>query len=283
MRPAAWKKPCALLLLLPAFVAGCASDNRPENGPLGYLVGAAVTAPIWVPTAIVSSMTRRFSPPPARQTMINRVSDNDYGQLTRPYPRNEQPIYGDTPPNDAERKADETFIDSAVKLEGNRPAASDKSVSLGFGYLLTQHDPATAMKRFNQAWLLDPDNGAAFHGMALTLLIRDNDAKRADPLFARGIAAKRQLPGSFMDYGRFLLQQKRPAEAVPILLEGRERFPRPEQGIVEMEALLATAYAESGQMTQACQIAARRLTEIKPPLADRLREIVANPACHGRS
>src|ERR1700742_2941203 len=84
-------------------------------------------------------------------------------------PRDEQPMYGGIAPTTPQKQIDDAYVARAVKLAGSRPKGSDMSARLGFEYLQNRHDPATAMKRFNQAWLVDPDNGAAFHGMALAL------------------------------------------------------------------------------------------------------------------
>src|SRR5215467_15890094 len=132
-------------------------------------------------------------------------------------PLNEQPMYGNQPKTPEMQAADEQFIANAAKLRYNRVQASDKSVQLGWQYFFQRHDIATAMKRFNQAWLADPDNGDAFHGFAILVMQRDHDAAQADSLFQQGIAKPRQSPGIWLDYGRFLLTENKAAAAVPIL------------------------------------------------------------------
>ena len=194
-------------------------------------------------------------------------------------PSNQRPMYGGIEFNAAQTEANDKFIDFAVKNAGNREKASNDTAMVGFDYLFKRRDPATAMQRFNQAWLLDPDNGFAIHGMALVLAIRDNDSKGAETLFARSIASKRTSPGSFMDYGRHLLMQRRPAEAVPVLEEGRRRYPLPKDGISETEALLASAYVESGQTTEGCALAQARVNDAPPNLKNTLREILRMSAC----
>jgi tetratricopeptide (TPR) repeat protein len=51
---------------------------------------------------------------------------------------------------------DEKFIDAMVQEFGSRDKAADDMIRLGFAYL-EKADWQTAMKRFNQAWLLSPD------------------------------------------------------------------------------------------------------------------------------
>jgi Flp pilus assembly protein TadD len=155
---------------------------------------------------------------------------------------NELPMYGGIAPNPAQQEANDKFIKAAVAAKGTPAAASDESVKLGFEYLLRKNDPATAMKRFNQAYLLDPQNGASYQGMAVTVLIRDHNTALADELFKRAVNSPRVNPDVFADYGRFLLQNRRQAEAVPVLQKGVML----DQNYVETGSLLAMALYESG-------------------------------------
>ena len=76
------------------------------------------------------------------------------------------PKYGLLPKNAAQRAADEQFIAKTdQEFNGNRKKAAADIAERGW-YLLRQGDAAMAMRRFNQAWLLDPENGSALWGMA---------------------------------------------------------------------------------------------------------------------
>lgn len=161
-------------------------------------------------------------------------------------PLNEQPMFGGLPKSPAMIKADEELIASAAKY-GSRAKTSDMSVTLGWRYLGKRDIPA-AMKRFNQAWLLDPTNGDAFHGFAVIVMDRDHDAAKADQLFQQGLSAPRQSPGIYLDYGRFLLKSKRPAEAIAPL---RKAMAFSEMG-PDADALLVLALHETGDRVGAC-------------------------------
>jgi Tfp pilus assembly protein PilF len=163
-------------------------------------------------------------------------------------PLNEQPMYGNQPKTTEMQAADDQFIANAAKLGYNRVQASDKSVQLGWQYFSQRHDIATAMKRFNQAWLADPDNGDAFHGFAILVMERDHDATQADDLFQKGIAKPRQSPGIWLDYGRFLLSTSKPAAAVPVL---RKALTFSDMG-PDAQALLTIALYSSGDVAAAC-------------------------------
>src|SRR5882724_2165625 len=147
---------------------------------------------------------------------------------------NEQPMFGNQPKTPEMLAADAQFIAATEKYGYTHAQGSDKSVELGWRYF-SKHDIPTAMKRFNQAWLLDPDNGDAFHGFAVLVMARDQDAAQADSLFQQGLAKPRQSPGIYLDYGRFLLTVKRPADAITPL---RHAIAIPNMG-PDAQALLA--------------------------------------------
>ena len=191
-------------------------------------------------------------------------------------PTSELPMYGGVVPNSEQQAINAKFVHDAIALKGSPQAASDEAVKLGFDYLLKSHDPATAMKRFNQAYLLDPDNGADYQGMAITLLVRNPTAgASAEGLFKRGIDSKRVNPDVFADYGRFLLMQKRPAEAVSVLQKGVAL----DANYVETGSLLARAYYENDQKPLACPLAKRWLPTAQHSLIPALSEVMADPVC----
>jgi tetratricopeptide (TPR) repeat protein len=79
---------------------------------------------------------------------------------------NLQPKYGSLPKNEAQKAADEKFlkiIDEQYK--GNRKKAADDLAARGWQFL-REGKREDAMRRFNQAWLIDHSNGNALWGMA---------------------------------------------------------------------------------------------------------------------
>ena len=185
-------------------------------------------------------------------------------------PNNEIPMYGGGEPYPPEVvAANNEFIDTILKRGLTRAQGSDNMVSLGWRYYFERKDIATAMKRFNQAWLLDPDNGDAFHGFAVLVMARDEDAQQADALFQQGLAKPRQSPGIYVDYGRFLLTAKRPADAVTPL---RHAVAVAGMG-PDAEALLTLALYQSGDVAAACAEKAKVLDGAQPIIRDRARDI----------
>lgn len=83
-------------------------------------------------------------------------------------PLSELPRYGDVAPNSSEAKADREFIEAAIRTAGSREAAFDKTMESGWHWFY-EKDYGQAMRRFNQAWLLNPTHPAVFHGFGTTL------------------------------------------------------------------------------------------------------------------
>jgi Tfp pilus assembly protein PilF len=162
-------------------------------------------------------------------------------------PLNEQPMFGNQSKTPEMLAADRKLIEDSAKF-GSRAENSDRSVAVGWQYFSQKKDVATAMKRFNQAWLLDPDNGDAFHGFAIMVMERDRDEKAADELFRQGIAKPRQSPGIWLDYGRFLVMTRRPTDAIAPL---RKAVTFPSMG-PDAQALLTLALFQSGEAAAAC-------------------------------
>lgn len=76
------------------------------------------------------------------------------------------PKYGAFPKNDAQKAADKNLMATVdERYSGNRKKASEDASMNGWQYL-RQGNVNDAMRRFNQAWLLDNSNGKALWGMA---------------------------------------------------------------------------------------------------------------------
>lgn len=89
-------------------------------------------------------------------------------------PIDQLPMYGgmDRSQVPALKEGDEKFISSVVAEFGSREKASMAWTNRGFT-LYQQDDLAGAMRRFNQAWLLDANNGEVYWGFASILTDRN--------------------------------------------------------------------------------------------------------------
>jgi tetratricopeptide (TPR) repeat protein len=84
------------------------------------------------------------------------------------------------------KKADEAFRKTAIKQNGSADSAA--RVYLRFGWRhFASGDPETAMKRFNQAWLLDPQNPSVYFAFGhLTRYAFTKSAPEAEKYYRLG-------------------------------------------------------------------------------------------------
>lgn len=71
--------------------------------------------------------------------------------------KNEQPFFGGQVKTAKEKALDDAFVRSSIKAAGNRDLALTELIERGFE-AIAQRDPKTAMKRFNQASLINADD-----------------------------------------------------------------------------------------------------------------------------
>ncbi len=74
-----------------------------------------------------------------------------FGCSPNTVPINEQPIYGNKPFSDEQKKLNDVVVNEVIKEAGSRQAALKRSIKLAWHYFYDNNDPATATKRFNQA------------------------------------------------------------------------------------------------------------------------------------
>ena len=115
--------------------------------------------------------------------VVYQIADIDYIKEERESSdANILPMYGGMP----KTKADQEFIEAATREAGSKGSASQKHMEFGWQYF-DGGDLKTAMKRFNQAWLLNPNNADVFWGFgSVALAKRDPDG--AIEMFNKAIA-----------------------------------------------------------------------------------------------
>jgi tetratricopeptide (TPR) repeat protein len=114
-------------------------------------------------------------------------------------PLNELPLYGGFKKTVSQKQADEVFIRSAIHEMGSREKAAEHIVVRGW-QALSRDDIKTAIKRFNQAWLINPDNGQVYWGLAITQA-KQEKFDSAIELFRKGDKIIKDNPRFFADYG----------------------------------------------------------------------------------
>ena len=95
------------------------------------------------------------------------------------------PMYGEVKKCAQQIESDEEFIQLNDKNFANRRKASDYFVSKGWEFFY-KNDDDTAMKRFNQAWLLDKTNPQIYWGFG-NLLGRKKEFETSIKFFQKSI------------------------------------------------------------------------------------------------
>lgn len=189
------------------------------------------------------------------------------------YPPNERPMYGGV------KQDDQAFIDSVLASGYTRRSGAQEAVARGF-QSLERRDFGPAMKRFNQAWVLDPDYPETYRGFALVLVQRDRKPDEAEAMFKKGAGMSDASAGLLADYGRLLVLTKRPQEAIPVLERGAVRDGDPEQ--IQAQRLLADAYYDGKQFDKACPLAKKIIDKVEEGRArESMQFIVTSPRCEG--
>jgi hypothetical protein len=174
-----------------------------------------------------------------------RVPDATFPKLEA-YPGSGDPMFDDMAKNAEHEAADAAFLAAAKKGGFANDSGSDRAVENGW-LVFANHDLAAAARSFNEAWLLDPENGNAYDGFAVIVATREQDSFRAENFFKGGLA-KRHSVSILLNYGVFLIKANRPADAVAPLRDAL-RYPEAEGSA---RALLVVAYAGSGNAAAAC-------------------------------
>lgn len=86
--------------------------------------------------------------------------------IPKPKDINTVPMYGGTNKTESQKQADDEFVKNATETMGSREKAIEYTVQKAWE-LNDKNDLDTAMKRFNQVLLLDPNNADAYFGFGV--------------------------------------------------------------------------------------------------------------------
>jgi len=115
------------------------------------------------------------------------------------------PKYGNIPKTKGQLNSDNQLIDSYIKQEGSRRKASEVLIDIGFTYLY-KGDIKTAMYRFNQAWLLDPENENVFWGWG-AIYFTFGDMSKALEQYGEGLKLNPENPNILTDKGTIFMDK----------------------------------------------------------------------------
>ena len=165
-------------------------------------------------------------------------------------PVNEQPFFGFAAKSPEEKAADEKFVDAIVGATGSREKAFDETTLRGWRAINTGKIKEAAV-RFNQAFLISPEQSRVYHGFAVVAQARFNDLDAADELFRIALDRPNPVKALKADYGRFLLVAKRPRDAQSVLEQAVKEAP----DFGDAWTNLAWARFQNGDATAACAAA----------------------------
>jgi Tfp pilus assembly protein PilF len=165
-------------------------------------------------------------------------------------PINEQPFFGFAVKDSAQQAADANFVNAIIPAAGTREKAFEETTKRGWR-AINAGRMGEAAQRFNQAFLISPEQSAVYHGFATVTQIRFRDLDAAEELFK--IALKQPNPGKALnaDYGRLLLVAKRPRDAQPVLEQAVKDAP----DLGDAWTNLAVARFQNGDAAAACTAA----------------------------
>lgn len=165
-------------------------------------------------------------------------------------PINELPMYGSALKTEAQKQADQKLIEDTLAYGVTREEGARLMVAKGWEYL-DEGEPGLAMRRFNQAWLLDAGNAAAYWGMAAASWELDRELAQSEHLFWLAEALDPGNADLQVDFGRLYGHAKMPEKAAARYRRALALDPAVQDGLRGM----AVAHLDLGEVEQACRYA----------------------------
>ncbi|HRE21630.1 MAG TPA: tetratricopeptide repeat protein [Rhabdaerophilum sp.] len=191
-------------------------------------------------------------------------------------PINEQPYFGFAQKTDAQKAADAKFIEAITVRGGmSREQGGAEVADAGWQFIAQRKDWATAAKRFNQAWLLDPARSDIAHGFALVVSERFNNLDYAIELFEAAARLKHPLVALPVDHARVLLRGGRADEAVRLMEEAVRQKP----DYIELHVGLAAVYLNTRQRQRACEVIGKAPPTNNPDIKREISRVQHDAKC----
>ena len=165
-------------------------------------------------------------------------------------PTNEQPFFGFAVKSPEDKAADEKFIDAIVAATASREKAFEETSKRAWLAIQAGRVREAAI-RFNQAFLISPEQSTVYHGFAVIAQARFNDFDAADELFKIALKQPNPVKALKADYGRLLLIAKRPRDAQEVLDQAVKESP----DFSDAWTNLAWARFQNGDAAAACTAA----------------------------
>ena len=187
---------------------------------------------------------------PAAADSVEVVPGVQVTKKTYTAPTNEQPFFGFATKNAEEKAGDDKFVSAIVGATGSREKAFEEITMRGWRAVNAGKIREAAL-RFNQAFLISPEQSSVYHGFAVVAQFRFNDLDAADELFRIALKQPNPVKALRADYGRLLLIAKRPRDAEPVLEQAVKDAP----DFGDAWTNLAVARFQNGDAPAACAAA----------------------------
>jgi Tfp pilus assembly protein PilF len=165
-------------------------------------------------------------------------------------PINEQPFFGFAAKNSEQQAADANFVNAIIQAAGTREKAFEETTKRGWR-AINANRMGEAAQRFNQAFLISPEQSGVYQGFAAVTLARFKDLDATEELFKVALKQPHPMKALNADYGRFLLVAKRPKDAQPVLEQAVKDAP----DFADAWTNLAWARFQNGDQAAACAAA----------------------------
>ena len=149
--------------------------------------------------------------------------------------KREIPMWQGIEKTTAQKAADKVFVQQALEMAGgDADAAARRGVQLGWKEI-AKGNAKKALRRFNQAWLLNPERGGIYWGFAIATGMRGDDLQLVEKWFKKAESIVRPDWRLHSDWGRVLGQRNQPKAAIPHFLksiEANPKNPEPHVGMI---------------------------------------------------
>lgn len=217
----------------------------------------------------------------SRPSRAEPASENDLAAGTAPNQKPESiaelPMYGGAAFSEQQARANNEFI-AEVEKEVGRLEGAKRAVKRGWEALKAR-DFRTAMRRFNQAWLLDPNNPRVYEGLATTVIVWRERVDTGEFVLREGLKRTPRDAGLLADLATVQMGQMKFAEAIET---ADKALAIDSQGQQQLHRTLMLAFQGLGQtdsMLRHARIACSRGEVIEAEILAELARTDGRKAC----
>ncbi len=136
-----------------------------------------------------------------------------------------EPLWEGSVKTEADKQNDAELVEKSIELAGGKRTAAEFATRLGWSEI-GKNDPNQAIRRFNQAWLIDMDFADLYWGFAVATHIRGDELPKVERWFNQAKSRIGQNPRLITDHARVLEERKMPERAKPLFEEALSIDPK---------------------------------------------------------